>query len=101
MALGKSYSKLIRILMYTFLLSIFITAILASLGIKVGYMFFRVSLLMFVLIPLIGVLYLAVRKLLIRDFETLVPLIIVSLVILANILLNISYIQELFQCLAK
>ncbi len=101
MALGKSYSKLIRILMYTFLLSIFITAILASLGIKVGYMFFRVSLLMFVLIPLIGVLYLAVRKLLIRDFETLIPLIIVSLAIIVNILLNISYVQELFQCLTK
>lgn len=101
MALGESYSKLIRVLIYMFLLSMFATAILGSLGIKAVYVFFRISLLMFILIPLIGILYLIIKKLLVRDLETLIPLIIVSLIILVNILLNISYIQELFQSLVK
>lgn len=94
MVLGKSYSKFVRTLMYGFLFIMLLTLAISMLNIKAGAVMMKFCLLLFILIPPISIMYLAIKSLIRKDYTMLICLVLIFVVVVSNILTNMRLLLQ-------
>jgi len=94
MVLGKSYSKLIKVLMYGAFSITLLTLTVLMLNVELGTLVIRLCLLFFIFIPPTGITYLVFKSLIHKDYVMLICLVTILVIIVSNILTNIRLILQ-------